>query len=705
MCNRSNIGLRTKSRPLPANRITCGICLIACIGIWGAAGYAEDAAPESDAVRRLIRQAGNAATDEERLGLVNELAERTDLAPAVKAEVSRLITEIERWIHDPDLPYFWREVRRSGTYDFGIGEESPLFPIVQFYRARMIVWVVLESGDIWGNPDRRRTMLDTVRSLFEDAAAAFPDNPIIRMYLGEPIPPRLHYPAVPGAPEWAVYQREALERLTDIITWWIDHRMQETGAFGGGWGDDCEMWRWWTPVLIGFHDPKITAAQARFSRAMFEQEHMKDGYTSHLYDVEHTAEDSADTLTPMMHLEPDNPEWSARALRLADLMETLWTGVNERGMLQFKSTYFSASRVDDSPRRACDTPMHARAVQPALLYWQRTGDPRLTRLFRAWMDTWVDAAARSERGKPPGVVPSAIHWPDGGIGGLGEKWWDPENHKDDPLYVWPSALNQMAYTLLLTHHMTGDDTYLEPIRILAALRLRYLTENPSDPLEEGSEMWCGSKLGAITGVIAKYRQLTGDAAFDELLRREASPYAALRFFGEGGALPLALRNTAEALRPNFEGYTSEVRYTDRVLRFPTLFGRNGMYPEPIASVYVPDSALLYSTVTGDTGDALYFPLNAVRWLTPPRDIAALVTDCGYETFEAQMFHFGTAPRELEAELYLLKPGSYELTLRDAASPDAVLTTSTFDVSGVRCRVAFELPPRRLCIIRIARTAP
>ena len=69
---------------------------------------------------------------------------------------------------------------------------------------------------------------------------------------------------------------------------------------------------------------------------------MKGGYTRHVYDVEHTAEPSKDTITPMMHLAPDDPEWRQRAMRLAELMETVWTGRNERGQLQFKSTYFSA---------------------------------------------------------------------------------------------------------------------------------------------------------------------------------------------------------------------------------------------------------------------------------------------------------------------------------------------------------------------------
>ena len=100
------------------------------------------------------------------------------------------------------------------------------------------------------------------------------------------------------------------------------------------------MWRWWAPLLIGFDDPKIKAAQARFSEALLGQEHMKNGYTTHLYDVEHTAEDSSDTITPMLHIDPGEPVWKNRALRLAELMKTVWTGKNERGYLSIQEHLF-----------------------------------------------------------------------------------------------------------------------------------------------------------------------------------------------------------------------------------------------------------------------------------------------------------------------------------------------------------------------------
>jgi hypothetical protein len=521
------------------------------------------------------------------------------------------------------------------------------------------------------------------------------------MYLGQAIPPDRVYSAVPGAPEWAAAQRESLERMADIIEWWIDHRMRPNCEFGGGWGDDCEMWRCWVPVLIGFDSPKISEAQGRFSDAMMNQPHMKLGYTIHMSDVEHTAEDSADVITPMMHIDPDNDIWRRRALRLADLAEKLWTGRNERGFLQFKSTYFTAEKIDTDPRRACDTVYHPRTVQPTLLYWQRTGDERLTRLFSAWMDAWVDATARSERGKPAGIIPSAIHWPDGKVGGLGPDWWDPRNHGEYTLYLWPSAMDMMVHTLLLTYHMTGQEKYLEPIRSMAKARLKYLREPATDP-QAGTEAWCASKLGRLASVLAKYRFLTGSREFDDLLASDMSPYMRFRMQAKREKLAKVLREEAEALRVNFPGYTSEVRYTDRLLRFPALFQKDWLFPDGIDTIRLPDPSLLYSCVTGDPGGAGYFPLNAVRWLTPPRDLAALVTDSGRDRFTAELFHFGRERRPMTAELYLLSPGDYALTVAPAGAESAPIATQSVTVKGPRTRISFELPPHRLCLLDLRR---
>jgi hypothetical protein len=94
-------------------------------------------------------------------------------------------------------------------------------------------------------------------------------------------------------------------------------------------------------------------------------------------------------------------------------------------------------------------------------------------------------------------------------------------------------------------------------------------------------------------------------------------------------------------------------------------------------------------------------MNRVRWLTPPRDIAALVTDAAGRRFQAQLFHFGLATRPMTAELYLLEAGDYEWTLQRQATNER-LERRRLNVSGPRTIIRFELPARELCTLRVAR---
>lgn len=672
---------------------------VTCV-LLAAPGAAQYSAPDA-ATEAAIRRAGNTDDDAERLAILRELQQKAELDAALKADLEKLIPFVEKWVEGRQLSFFSRPVYKTQDYDFDITPESPVYPLTYLYRGRAVLAATMQSGNIWSYPDRRAEWYGIARGFFEKAHEAFPENRIARMYLGEPIPWARSWPEVEGAPEWAVQQRIGLESVADIVEWWIDNRLQESGAYGGGWGDDCEMWRWWVPVLIGFEAQKIVGAQARFSDALLSQEHMKGGYMSGMTDVEHSAEDSTDAILPMMHLAPESDVWQGRALRLAELMRDLWTGRNERGFLQFRSTYFNVDTVHQDPQKACDTPYHVRAIQPALLYWQRTKDPALAELFTAWMDTWVDATARSENGKPAGIIPAAIHWPEGTIGGPSPDWWDPRNHSEPTLYEWPSAMSGMTDTLLLTYHMTGDEKYLEPVRSMARTRLDYLRDpQEGDP---GSQAWCASRTGFLSGTVAKYRLLTGDKQFDDLLGSGGSPYLHFRLEGDREPLLAALSSNAKAFACNFERYTGEVRWTDRVLRFPAVFSGSVKLAEPQFEVHAPDTGLLYSTVTGDPGSVGYFPMNAVRWLTRPREIAALVTDAGPKRLLAELFHFGSEPREMSAEFYLLDPGQYRLTLRDVARPKAkALQGVSFGVEGARTRVAFSIPPQTLCVLDVRR---
>jgi hypothetical protein len=342
--------------------------------------------------------------------------------------------------------------------------------------------------------------------------------------------------------------------------------------------------------------------------------------------------------------------------------------------------------------------MDPSIIQPTLLYWQRTGDPALTALFGKWLKVWVDAAARAENGKPAGVLPSAIRWPDGGIAKTDRPWWEPFSiGHNDALYNWPGATRLMTSTLLLAYHTTRDERYLEPIRSMAALRVKHLQPPEGEP---GSESWCARRMsGFLPDALAKYRLLTGDTQYDPLLRADASGYVRYRLTGDAAPLEAALRRNAEAFRSNWEAYTAEMRWTDRVMSFT----RNFLIHLPEPAPPAPSPEILYGSATGDPGNPLVFPLNAVRWRTAPREIAALVTDSSRTSFAAELYHFGAQSRNLEAEFFLLSPGDYQLALTAAGTDNATpLQQRAIHVEGPRVRVSLELPARRLCLVKVSR---
>jgi hypothetical protein len=676
---------------------------------WAAAGTPGGAVP---AAAILIRRAGATENEMERLNLLRELA-KEDLNESLRADLDRLLPVVTDWAEGrsratndasraAENGYLCRfissRVRPTGegpVHPPEMSENSPLRPIWSFYRGRMLLWRVVQSGPLLRVKETRDRYYGEARRRLEETKAAFPENRVVRMYLGEPIPWPRTIPPDDRAPAWANLQREGLEKLADVIHWWIAERQLPDGQFGGGWGDDVEMWRWWTPVLVAFEDPVVNAAQERISIGMFRQPHMREGFTARVTDVEHSNEDTTDTILPMMHLKPGDPVWQQRALRLAQLMRDRWTGRNEHGLLQFKSIYFSVDKVDPAAHRAFDTVYHPSVVQPALLYWQRTADPELTSLFGDWLKFWVDAAARAGNGKPAGVLPSAVRWPDGAIGMPGEPWWHPfSDGHNDALYNWPGATRLMASTLLLAHHMTHDETYLAPLRAMAAMRLKHM-KSPAG--EAGSEAWCARSMrGFLSEVLAKHRLLTGDTQYDALLREDASGYVRFRLTGDLRPLEDALRKNAEAFRSNWEGYTGEMRWTDRVISFTRNYLDHLDRPAPPS----PTPEVLYGSASGDPGTPLVFPLNAVRWRTPPRDIAALVTESGRTSFAADLFHFGPKPRDLSAEFFLLAPGEYDLTV--TGNDAQTIHRSVVRINGPRASVPFSLPSRSLC--RLALTA-
>ena len=662
---------------------------------------------------KLVSQAGNTDDDQERETLLQQIAKLSSLSATQSHEATALAEFARKW-NGSSLKFYAASVRGKphraiGDYDFGVAKDSPLRPICDLYRGRMLAWTLIENSTVRTHPKDSKWFKDEAVGSFQRVKEAFPENRAARMYLGEALPWGVVPEKVQGAPEWAMSQREQLERLGEIIRWWIVHRQRDNGEFGGGWGDDCEMWRWWAAVLLGFDDPQITAAQLKFSRSAVTRPHLKGGFNTTITDVEHAAEDTTDNLVPLMVLEPENEKWTQWGLKLGDFMRDVWTGKNERGQVQFKSFYFSATETAPQPQRALDVIADVGALHPALLAWQKTGDEKLGAQICTWLDTWVDATARAETGKPAGILPASIRWPDGAAAGAEGNWWEPIKPGGfmHSYYIWPSVITEMTDALMLAHVMTGKESYLAPLRSMAAIRLKHL-QNPAGELKPGTEAWCADQLaprqnansntGGLVKTLARFKALTGTSEFDELIALEGSEFVIRTDEAGKRELEAALRESLGALRVNFPGFTSEVRSTDRCMRFVQFLAQDYAF-DAYKGVTQPKHEMLYRMVTGDK-NAPRFPQMAVRWLTPPKDIAALVTEASTTKFAAELFHFGKEPREMNAELRQLKPGDYKASLLVDGKPVKLPESAVKIVKGRYTRFSLTLPAGKLATLRI-----
>jgi hypothetical protein len=328
-------------------------------------------------------------------------------------------------------------------------------------------------------------------------------------------------------------------------------------------------------------------------------------------------------------------------------------------------------------------------MQPVLLYWQRTDDPDMEEWLLRWLATWAEAAMSTSRGKPSGVIPTAIHWPDGNPGGMGDKWWEPGNYSS-PIYDWPRFTDIIHDSLVLAYHKSGNERYLQPLHASASLRREYLESHGSSEKEwePGSREWCASRLGEVINVaLLKYRSISGDKAYDDLLLKDADGFGHLQLTGDPEKFTSDLDRLSNAFRFNKAVYTMEVRHTDRVFAFPDYY---------LAYFYEFSSArrlagLLYQSVTGDPGHRSYFPLEAISWKSDVGDLASVVLQNSADFLQIRIYNF-TEKTSHFLKTKMLKAGNYYLEVMDPISSD--VRRSEVSIKDPGARVELQLFPQR-----------
>ena len=269
--------------------------------------------------------------------------------------------------------------------------------------------------------------------------------------------------------------------MVDWSEWFIKFKQQPQGTIGGGWGDDVEvvgLFGYMGYTGRGVSDLAVQGAR-NLVEGMWNYSGIdtESGYCAPCADAEHSAEWTGNTLGMMVQIDYGNPVWIERSMKTAKLIRDLWTDYDRDGHRRFRSNFLGATRVGEGDQ-ANDAWINYRAVRPAsaVLWYNR--NPAIARLYTEIADAWVASAMSTDRGKPEGVIPAQVSFPDAILGGTNSpNWWTASHPEGTVNYDWVGAnAAYKAYlqdVLFWAFRQTGDGKYLEPMRREFELAARY----------------------------------------------------------------------------------------------------------------------------------------------------------------------------------------------------------------------------------------
>lgn len=522
--------------------------------------------------------------------------------------------------------------------------EDPLYYKAVYLLGKIHYWLNEEDGDAYHEQQ--------LKKYFGLLQPILPDDPVLKMYLGEQIPhPMPQSPAVADAPLWAVYQQETMRRMLSLIHWWVTVRQAPNGEMGGKYGDDVELLRWWLPAILGADDSTARLGYQRLADGVWNSGLLERGFSRQVDDVEHSAELFRDTHPGMFMINYGDPEYVERSMLSMQNFRDVWTGITPRGHRHFKSYYMSATEVLDQPPYGVDIPLNARAALPGLWAAWYNGNPTILKLFTEWATAWIEDAERTGNSKPRGIIPAAVSFKDDRIGGYSPEWYDP--HLTYSYYKWESLghVSELYYQLAGMYGITGNKYFLQPVNDIAGIMTEARKEGAGPQvMQKGSLDWAKKILmdggvdktsgnNPLGKVFALAKRLTGSVAYDTLIAAYGQPYNRYLLTGDKDELVKAMEQPLQALRYNYPLLTSEVKFTDRV--------------------YVPGSEVLAGMYNGHFGRGYEYPALIASWKNTGTDVAVLVRKGNRTAAEVSLFNFGTE-KYVTMNTWQLEPGVYRI---------------------------------------------
>lgn len=555
-------------------------------------------------------------------------------------------------------------------------EDHPLYERALWYRGRLLYWLYLERG---GNNEKRGADRD-LRKIYQK----YSDNDLVAMYNGKKIDVPDEFDEVPkeaNTPEWASTQWELTNRLKSIVDWWVNEQQDENGEFGGKFGDDVEILRWWSPLILS-GDQTTYKGWKKLADGVWNSSKVKNGYAKKPSDVEHSSEFISDT-APLMVLYNDDPVYADRLAYSSDYFQNLWTGYNDEGYRFFKSAWFSSSEIEMEEPKNRDVSYNARAAKAVRYYSWKTNDLDTKKALIEWADAWLNISKSTQKGKPEGIIPPSVEYPSGNINGNEPTWYVANMYWD--YFDWNGSRGILDQ-LLFTWTFTGEDKYLDPLMVHLDLVKEYKGElgTENNEFEIGSREWVAYELGTsdnFWNVVENWRLLSGDTSYDNLILEHGSDLIKYRITKNEKYLVAAMEPYLETVRYNKPMLTSEVIHTDRVY---------------IKEPKEREAGILQGMITGFGADESASPYIAVSWENASRDITYLVTDSDSSSLKIKLYSFSENEEDLTMRLWQLSKGKYVFTQSIQGNQEE----KTIEVSKRGERFPVKIPPHQLIELEI-----
>jgi hypothetical protein len=541
-----------------------------------------------------------------------------------------------------------------------IREDSPLYDKSRLYTARAAHMLKPYFPT-----------LGTEGEIFKELEQKYPDNRFVRYHLHQTWEPcgdgsqyddwvMVDYEAkAAGAPEWVRAIYPAFAGLVDLSEWWIRFRQEPEGSIGGGWGDDVEMvglFGYYGYVSRGVSDRCVQGARNLVDGVWnLSEVDPEIGFCLPMADAEHSAEWTGNTLGMMVQIDYGNPAWLERSMKTGKLIRDLWTDYDRHGHRHFRANFFGAAQVGGGDR-GNDSWINYRAVSAASAVLDYNQNPTIARLYTELADAWVAAAMSTERGKPEGVIPAQVSFPEGVLGGRDSpNWWTAAHPPGTVNYDWPRQRYKgyLLDVLFAAYEHTRDPSYLEPLRREYELACKHgFAPQRPDPLARGrggpkpetdarpgSEPWVAAHLQLTERWLEAERLIEGRKGKLEDTRTAAEII-------EHG------RRVAEELKRRWPIMTSEAGPTDRVAFHGIVF-----------------PFFVY------TGGSLGGPLlrAAVTYENTTKDFAAAVLAADPQGLRILYYSLAPDAREIGVVPWDLEPGGkYRLVYGEDANDDGTI---------------------------------